>query len=85
MMTQLSGTVIENSALAEVGILRVSDFKMIFWAKGSATESLEQLKVPLGTNRPSATDARDILRARTGQHALDRALEDVRSACQSER
>jgi hypothetical protein len=34
MMTQMSGTVIENSAMAEVGILRVSDFKMVFWAPG---------------------------------------------------
>jgi hypothetical protein len=81
MMTQMSGTVIENSALAEVGILRVSDFTMVFWTQGRATENLEQLDVPIGTNRPSATDARDILRARAGQHALDRALEHVGSAC----
>ena len=82
MMTQMSGTVIENSALAEVGILRVSDFKMVFRAEGLATESLEQLDVPIGANRPSAPDARDILRARAGQQALDRALEHVGSACQ---
>lgn len=82
MMTQMSGTVIENSALAEVGILRVSDFKMVFWAEGLATESLEQLDVPIGANRPSAPDARGILRARAGQQALDRALEHLGSACQ---
>jgi hypothetical protein len=34
MMTQMSGTVIENSALAEGGILPVSDFKMVFWRQG---------------------------------------------------
>jgi hypothetical protein len=83
MMTQMSGTVLENSALAEVGILRVSDFKMVFWRQGRATESLEQLDVPIGTDRPSATNARNILRARAGQQALDRALEHLGSACQS--
>ena len=30
MMTQMGGTVIENSAMAEVGVLRVSDFQMVF-------------------------------------------------------
>jgi len=46
------------------------------------TESLEQLDAPLGTNRPSAREARDVLRARAGQQALDRALERIGSACQ---
>ncbi|MEJ2230438.1 MAG: hypothetical protein P8X46_04565 [Nitrospirales bacterium] len=82
MMTQMGGTVIENTAMAEVGILRVSDFKMVFLASGLGTESLEQLDAPIGTNRPSISDARDILRARAGQQALDRALEHLGSACQ---
>ena len=82
MMTQMSGTVVENSAMAEVGIFRASDFNMVFLASAEATESLEQLDVPIGRNRPVTTDARDILRARAGQHALDRALEHVASACQ---
>ena len=82
LMTQMTGTVIENSALAEVGILRVSDLKMVFWAEGLATETLEQLAVPIGTNQPSAAEARDILRAQAGQQALDRALERLGSACQ---
>lgn len=83
MMTQMGGTAIENTAMAEVGILRVSDFKMVFLASGRGTESLEQLDAPIGTNRPSMSDARDILRARAGQQALDRALEHLGSACQS--
>jgi len=82
MMTQMGGTVIENSAMAEVGVLRVSDFKMVFLAPELGTESLEQLDAPLGTNRPSAREARDVLRARAGQQALDRALERIGSACQ---
>ncbi len=82
MMTQMSGTVIENSALAEVGLLRLSDFKMLFWATGRWTESLEQLDAPIGKNRPSAIEARDMLRARAGQQALDRALEHVGMTCQ---
>jgi hypothetical protein len=83
MMTQMGGTVIENSAMAEGGILRASDFTMVFWASGLATENLEQLNVPIGTNRPRTVDAHDILRARAGQQALDRALEHVGPACQS--
>lgn len=82
MMTQMSGTVIENSGLAEVGILRLSDFQMVYWTQGRGPESLEQLDVPIGKNRPSAIEARDLLRARAGQQALDRALEHVGAACQ---
>lgn len=85
MMTQMGGTVIENSAIVEIGILRVADFKMVFTAQGSGTESLEQLDVPIGSNRPSPTKAREILRARAGQYALDRALSALGAACQSGR
>ena len=48
--------------------------KWSFRTPGLGTESLEQLDVPIGKNRPSPTEARDILRARAGQQALDRAL-----------
>ncbi|MCA9498670.1 MAG: hypothetical protein KC588_05690 [Nitrospira sp.] len=82
MMTQMSGTGIENSALAEVGILRLSDFQLVYWTQGRGVESLEQLDVPIGKNRPSAIEARDLLRAGAGQQALDRALEHVGTACQ---
>ena len=82
MMTQMGGTIIENSAMAEAGVLRVSDFKMVFWTLGRWHESLEQLSVPIGKNRLSAIEARDLLRARAGQEALDRALEHVGAACQ---
>jgi hypothetical protein len=85
MMTQMSGTVMENSALAEAGILEVPGFNMLFMTSGQATETLEQLDVPIGQNRPLATDARDILRARAGQQALDRALEPVGSDCRHAR
>jgi len=83
MMTQMGGTVIENSAMAEVAILRSSDFTVVFLASGIGTETLELLDAPIGSNRPSPTDAREILRARSGQYALDRALEHLGSACQS--
>ena len=85
MMTQMNGTVIENSSLAEVGVLQVSDFHMVFRTVGWGTDSLEQLDVPIGSNRPSPIDARDILRAQAGQRALDRALEHLGAACQSEK
>ncbi|GJL58985.1 MAG: hypothetical protein NPIRA03_18420 [Nitrospirales bacterium] len=82
MMNQMGGMVIENSAIAEVGILRLPDFQMVYWTQGRASESLEQLDVPIGKNRPSAMEARDILRARAGQQALDRALEHVGADCE---
>jgi len=61
----------------------VGDFKMVFMAQGSGTESLEQLDVPIGSNRPSPTNGREILRARAGQNALDRVLSSLGAACQS--
>jgi hypothetical protein len=85
MMTQMGGTVIENSAMAEVGIIRVSDNHIVFLASGLGTESLEELDAPIGSNRPSITDARDILRARAGQQALDRALDQLGSVCQKKK
>ncbi|MFZ1748109.1 MAG: hypothetical protein WBO24_19525 [Nitrospirales bacterium] len=81
MMNQMGGIVIENSAIAEAGILRLSDFQMVYWTQGWASESLEQLDVPIGKNRPSAMEARAMLRARAGQQALDGALEHVGADC----
>ena len=81
MMNQMGGIVIENSAIAEIGILRLSDFQMVYWTQGWGSESLEQLDVPIGKNRPSVMEARDILRARAGQQALDKALEHVGADC----
>ncbi|HNP60535.1 MAG TPA: hypothetical protein PKM72_06820 [Nitrospirales bacterium] len=85
MMTLMSGTVVENLSLAEVGILHVSDFHLVFRTVGRGTDSLEQLDVPIGSNRPTPIDARDILRAQAAQHALDRALASLGSACQIEK
>ncbi|WNM59576.1 hypothetical protein [Candidatus Nitrospira allomarina] len=82
MMNQMGGMVIENSAIAEVGVLRLSDLQMVYWTQGWAFETLEQLDVPIGKNRPSAMEARDILRARAGQQALDRALHHVGAECE---
>lgn len=85
VMTQMSGTVIEHSALAEVGVYRQSDKKMVFTVSGWGTESLEQLDAPIGSSQPSPSEARDILRARSGQEALDRALEQLAGACQQKK
>lgn len=83
VMTQMSGTVIEHSALAEIGVLRTTDKKVVFMASGWGTETLEQLDVPIGDRQLSPIDAREILRAQAGQQALDRALGQVASACQT--
>lgn len=85
VMTQMNGTLIEHSALAEVGVLRVADEKIIYSVSGQGTESLEQLDAPIGKHQPSPGDARDILRAQAGQQALDRALERFAVACQREK
>ncbi len=85
VMTQMSGTVIEHSALAEVGVFRVSDRKMVYSVSGNGRESLEQLDAPIGKNQPSPSEARDILRARSGQVALDRSLQQVAEACQQDK
>ena len=82
MMTQMSGTVVENSAMAEVGVLRGSDLTIVLLAQGKGTEYLEQLDVPIGRNQPSAEEAREIMRAQAAQQALDRALESVATVCQ---
>jgi len=83
VMTQMSGTVIEHMALAEIGVLRTADKKIIFMKSGWGTETLEQLDVPIGDRQPSPMDAREILRAQAGQQALDRALAQVASVCET--
>ncbi len=85
MMTQMSGTVRENSALAEIGVFTVQNFNMVYMTSSQATDTLEELDAPLGLNRPSASEAHDILRAQAAQQALDRALEPVKSACRHAR
>lgn len=83
MMTQMSGSVMENTALAEVGVLHLSPFKIVFLASGTGTEILEQLDAPIGEALFSTTTAQDIVRARAGQYALDRALDHLGSACRN--
>jgi hypothetical protein len=81
MMTQMVGTVIENTALVEIGILRLSDFTMVFSKSGRANDRLEQLAAPIASDGMPPEDARALLRAQTGQQALDRALYHVGSGC----
>ncbi len=74
MMTQMSGTVIENTALAEVAALRLADFRVLFAIPASATETLELLDAPLGTQPLSREESLSILRAQAAQQALDKSL-----------
>ncbi|MGD9852585.1 MAG: hypothetical protein AB7T38_15100 [Nitrospirales bacterium] len=85
VMTQMNGTLVEHSALAEVGVFRISDRKMVYSISGRGAESLEQLDAPIGQQQPSPRDARGILRAQAGQQALDRALEQFAVVCQPEK
>lgn len=81
MMTQMSGTAVENRALAEVAVLRLQDFVMINSVGGTATETLELLDAPIGENQLSRKESLDILRAQSGQQALDHALRLLEKGC----
>ena len=83
MMTQMSGTVVENTALAEVGLLRLADGVAIVNLPGSATEELELLDVPIGAGQPTRQESLEILRAQAGQQALDRSLNRLGLWCES--
>ncbi len=75
MMTQMSGKAIENSALAEIALLRLADGVVIHNVSALATETLEMLDVPIGTGQPTRQESLHILRAQAGQQALDRSLD----------
>jgi len=81
MMTQMSGTTFENMALAEVVLLDLADYAVIFDLPGSATETLEILDVPIGEGLPSRAESLDILRAQAGQQALDHSLNILAKRC----
>ena len=81
MMTQMSGTVIENTALAEVALLRLADYVMTFVIASSATETLELLDAPIGKGQPTPEQSLEILRAQAGQQALDRSLSVLGQWC----
>jgi len=82
MMTQMSGTSVENMALAEVALLRLGDYAVTFNLPGAATETLEYLDAPIGEGQPTRQQSLEILRAQAGQQALDRALERIDLLCQ---
>ncbi len=82
MMTQMSGKVVENRALAEVALLRLDDFELLFNLLSSATETLELLDAPIGENQPTPAESMDILRAQAGQQALDRSLFSLGQRCE---
>jgi len=82
MMTQMSGTVVENTALAEMVLLRLADYVATFNLPGSATETIELLDVPIGKGQPTRDQSLEILRAQAGQQALDRSLHLLGQWCE---
>ena len=82
MMTQMSGTSVENMALSEVALLRLSDYVMTFVIGSGATETLELLDAPLGKGQPTREQSLKILRAQAGQQALDRSLNVLGQWCE---
>jgi len=81
MMTQMSGTTFENMALAEVVLLDLADYAVMFDLPGSATETLEILDAPIGEGMPSRAESLDILRAQAGQQSLDKSLNILGKRC----
>jgi len=82
MMTQMSGTTFENTALAEVVLLDLADYAVTIAVPGSATETLEILDAPIGDGQPSREQSLEILRAQAGQQALDRSLNLLGQWCE---
>ena len=81
MMTQMSGTSIENTALAEVGLFRIADERLLIDIPAGAQETLELLDAPIGEGQPSREESIDILRAQAAQQALDRSLNKFGQWC----
>ena len=82
MMTQMSGSAVDNIAIAEVALLRLADYGVTFVLQGSATETLELLDAPIGEGQPTREQSLDILRAQAGQQALDQALNVIGKECE---
>ena len=82
MMTQMSGTSIENTALAEVGLFRLADTQLLIEIPAGAQETLELLDAPIGEGQPSRDESIDILRAQAAQQALDKSLRVFGQWCQ---
>ena len=82
MMTQMSGTSIENTALAEVGLFRIADERLLIDIPAGAQETLELLDAPIGEGQPSREESIDILRAQAAQQALDKSLNKFGQWCQ---
>jgi len=82
MMTQMSGTAVENTALAEVALVRLADYGVTIVLPGWATETLELLDVPIGLDQPTREHSLEILRAQAGQQALDQALHVMGKWCE---
>ena len=83
MMTQIPGTITDNSALVELALVDVGKGMIVHQAHGTATESMDRLNVPIGDDQLTLEEALDILRANAGQQALDEALLKLTKSCRS--
>ncbi len=81
MMTQMPGTTTHNSALVELALVNVEKGNIEIQANGKGRESLERLTVPIGADQLTKEAALDILRANSGQQALDAALQEFTKGC----
>ncbi len=81
MMTQIRGIAVENSALAEVGLLRVADSRLLIDLSDQARETLDMIDAPLGDQQLSKEESLAILRAQAAQQALDQSLQKFGQWC----
>ena len=74
MMTRMPGLTVENYALVEMAFLEIQSGQVVVQERGRASESLDWLSTPIGSDRPTVEEARDILRANAAEKALDQAI-----------
>ncbi len=83
MMTQMPGLTTYNTAVVELGLVNIDNSRLERYAAEQATESVDQLNVPIGDNQPTKEEALDIVRANAGQQALDLGLQKFTQGCRA--
>ena len=62
IMTQMPGVAVENHALAELALLDIGSKRILLEVEGRASDTLEELTVPIGDATHSSLEGRNLLR-----------------------
>ncbi|GJL66254.1 MAG: hypothetical protein NPIRA05_12250 [Nitrospirales bacterium] len=81
MMTHMPGTTTSSMALVELALVNVEQGAIVHSVDKTAVEHMDRLTVPIGQDQGTLEEALDILRANSGQQALDDALQDLTHGC----